>query len=547
MFHYLRVVLTLIVVLALFDVPVSAQDPEPVPPQEARIRDATEYTKAYGVELDEALQRLSLQDTIGDLNYQLRANEADSFAGLWIQHNPAFKVVVKFTGAGQKIISPYLENSLLAELVEVQTADVSLAMLETTQKEAMQRISLLDIRVDSSINIQTGVVELYVLDRDEFEESLQELDLQLPNHVEVIVVKHLLQPTSNIYGGLSWDNVVCTIGFSVQSYNRELGVTTAGHCGNTPPTPEIDFFYDSLLVPHRQTAFSGNADIQWHAALNHTVRSWIYDGSYNRPITQTKVRAYQTEGEWVCHYGRTTLYGCGNIISTSYIGTPPDSTWTYIVVDNPSNIDLSEPGDSGGPWFNGYTAYGTMVGQLGNWGVYMAINYIDALNVNVYTEKETYLPDVRNSNGWLSNITIRYTGTSGRAVSTIYLDNNGNYVNGSKDECFLGPNQSCTVTPPSGFNGSAIVDGSEDVSVVVVNERDSQSQRTSYTGILPGGSGGDIGWEEAGSTLYAPSSSVVITDVHRSSISSTREEGPPLPPSPTTMTTAFSGRGEVTR
>lgn len=122
-----------------------------------------------------------------------------------------------------------------------------------------------------------------------------------------------------------------------------------------------------------------------------------------------------------------------------------------------------------------------MVGQLGNWGVYMAINYIDALNVNVYTGKETYLPDVRNSNGWLSNITIRYTGTSGRAVSTIYLDNNGNYVNGSKDECFLGPNQSCTVTPPSGFNGSAIVDGSEDVSVVV--ETSNTNGRFAYSGI----------------------------------------------------------------
>ncbi|MBI1295038.1 hypothetical protein GC175_08775 [bacterium] len=136
-------------------------------------------------------------------------------------------------------------------------------------------------------------------------------------------------------------------------------------------------------------------------------------------------------------------------------------------------------------------------------GFYMPIDYIDALSVNVYTGKETYLPDVRNSNGWLSNITIRYTGSLARSVTTVYLDNSGNYVPASKDECFLGQNQSCTVTPPANFEGSAVIDGSDDLSVVVYT--DGAARGSLDNGFAPQlGGVGDATFEQAGTVLYAP-------------------------------------------
>ncbi len=111
MFRYLHVAITLFVVLSLSVIPIWAQEPapEPDPAEDARRQDATEYAKTYGVDLDEALWRLAFQDEIGNLNYQLTTNEEEAFAGLWIQHSPTFKVIVKFIGDGQKIILPYIQ------------------------------------------------------------------------------------------------------------------------------------------------------------------------------------------------------------------------------------------------------------------------------------------------------------------------------------------------------------------------------------------------------------------------------------------------------
>ena len=40
---------------------------------------------------------------------------------------------------------------------------------------------------------------------------------------------------------------------------------------------------------------------------------------------------------------------------------------------------------SGGPWFSGNTAYGITVAEVGDKALYMAINYIDILDVSVLT------------------------------------------------------------------------------------------------------------------------------------------------------------------
>lgn len=62
-------------------------------------------------------------------------------------------------------------------------------------------------------------------------------------------------------------------------------------------------------------------------------------------------------------------------------------TWsaTWILVQRGA-VDLVEGGDSGGPWMVGNTAYGITMGQWDKKGIYMAINYIDILDVTVLTE-----------------------------------------------------------------------------------------------------------------------------------------------------------------
>src|SRR5687767_8522623 len=72
-----------------------------------------------GVSTDEAPRRSSLD--ISDLNQLLQKQETATFAGLWIQHVPDYRVYAAFTHDGQKAIQPYLENTDLEGIVEVRT------------------------------------------------------------------------------------------------------------------------------------------------------------------------------------------------------------------------------------------------------------------------------------------------------------------------------------------------------------------------------------------------------------------------------------------
>lgn len=74
------------------------------------------YARAYCVSVEEAERRMAIQlrdsigpktepgrpprpprDSIGAINGTLQEKEAGTFAGLWIQHRPDYRVVVAFT------------------------------------------------------------------------------------------------------------------------------------------------------------------------------------------------------------------------------------------------------------------------------------------------------------------------------------------------------------------------------------------------------------------------------------------------------------------
>ncbi|MBI5962692.1 MAG: hypothetical protein HY863_04395 [Chloroflexi bacterium] len=68
--------------------------------------DAETYAKNYGISLDEAFRRFHLQDVAGELQATLREKEADTFASIWLEHTPEFKIVVLFTRDAERTIQP---------------------------------------------------------------------------------------------------------------------------------------------------------------------------------------------------------------------------------------------------------------------------------------------------------------------------------------------------------------------------------------------------------------------------------------------------------
>ena len=168
-----------------YPTPLSTEDvPEGVSP--ALARDAQWYADQYGVELPEAITRLTLQEPIGKMGAAIEANEKGTFAGLWIQHEPDYRVVVAFTKDGEGTVLKYIRDERLREIIEVRTAEATLRHLQDAQMKASRLVRGLGFQTASGINVFENRVEIYAADRTALEEALRENGKTLPDHVVII-------------------------------------------------------------------------------------------------------------------------------------------------------------------------------------------------------------------------------------------------------------------------------------------------------------------------------------------------------------------------
>jgi hypothetical protein len=157
-------------------------------------QDAYTYAQEQGIGLEEAMGRMQNQDSIGLLQEQLINNESDTFAGLWIQHEPSYRLVVAFTREGEATLASYIAGTSLEEIVEIRPADVTYKELQTIQVQVSRLLEPLVIPVSSGINIQENIVDVYVTDMAAFEAGLQAHGIQLPPHVNITT---LYEPLGN--------------------------------------------------------------------------------------------------------------------------------------------------------------------------------------------------------------------------------------------------------------------------------------------------------------------------------------------------------------
>jgi hypothetical protein len=157
-------------------------------------QDAAALAASLGITTDEALRRLELQPKIGELDDALTREQPERFAGLWIQHQPAYRVVVAFTRDGEATLAPYLVGSPLAAVIEVRSAQATLAELRAAQAQAQRLVDALDLPFGSGINLPANQVELHVTDRPRFEQRLAASGLSLPAHVVAVTTYEPLGP-----------------------------------------------------------------------------------------------------------------------------------------------------------------------------------------------------------------------------------------------------------------------------------------------------------------------------------------------------------------
>jgi hypothetical protein len=194
--------LVVIIVATLWLLPASsptqtASEPltcPPLPENDALRIDAQYYANDFGVSIDEAVCRLSLQGEVGPLGAALRSREPDTYAGLWIHHEPDFGVTVLFTENPEATLAPYVIDHPLEGIIKARKAEASLRYLEQAQNQAHDLASATGIRVESGINVPENRVELYVIDVKSLTRALREAGSRLPDHVKIIKVDQHSSP-----------------------------------------------------------------------------------------------------------------------------------------------------------------------------------------------------------------------------------------------------------------------------------------------------------------------------------------------------------------
>ena len=170
-------------VIVLQRTPESLPDVSP-----ALVEDARSYAEDYGVSLDEAIGRLAGQEAIGALGQELQSRESATFGGLWIQHNPDYRIVVAFVRDGEETIRPYLEGTSVSGIVEVRQVKKSLVELRRTREKAKEMVKELGFKPGSGLDIRNNMVQLYLTAKEieELEMDLRKAGLTLPDNVELV-------------------------------------------------------------------------------------------------------------------------------------------------------------------------------------------------------------------------------------------------------------------------------------------------------------------------------------------------------------------------
>ena len=350
------------------------------PVAEAESNDAAWYATRYGVSTEEAAQFLDLEVLAGQLDAALSKNEADSFGGLWIEHEPMFTVQVRMLPGTESRVDKYAEplGQDLAALVRVQARDITLEELAKQQAELHKLISG-SVDFASRINVEEAQVQVDVFS----DEALNEVAQSVPSNVLVVLSEEPEVPMVAIYGGLNLSNIGCTSGFSMVSTTSPSieGVSTAGHCDNNPT-------WQGNNLPLLDAQWSGALDAQWHSTPGLTDPNKFNSGIDVRTVLNVYSRAEQAQGSTLCKWGYGSGYHCFTLTNKNYDpteGCVPNSTSTWMYGYNGRDPNVSDHGDSGGPVFKNNGAYGTVAcgRDSGHVVIYMASNYFTTIGARI--------------------------------------------------------------------------------------------------------------------------------------------------------------------
>jgi hypothetical protein len=387
----------------------------------------THLMKAYGLPKAEAQMRIDLQADVMALSERLNAEGDPSYADMYIQHEPVFKIVVMFADAKDR--KPFLESldPKIRRYVQLQQAKKSRGAVARELEEINAALRRLEIPFTSEYDLQAERFVVTV----ETAAAAQQVQAALPEtrKVETVVEvspvpKPEAAPTGQqagdrFYGGnpvytsKSTSGGYCSLGYGVGYTSggvAKKGILTSGHCPSTMHV-NVSGHWVTLsgpIVDKPQRAVDGIADKYdyqiWETTgvtVDNTIAYKDKNGIPEFPASGTfRMTAISTflnqkAGMVVCKSGETTGITCGEITNGNLTY---DGVAGWIEVSRTQQADISEDGDSGGPWFY-YPGTSTTITGVGvhtagagtgysSVAVYMPIDYINDHISSVNTLKQ---------------------------------------------------------------------------------------------------------------------------------------------------------------
>jgi len=148
------------------------------------------YANCFGISKNEAKRRLKLDEKVGDLGEKLQQDNPDTFAGMWLEHTPRYRLVANFTAYPKKNISEYITDPEVVAFIDIEvTATVSLADLRKMRDEAVEALASEGIsHLNSDIDVEKNQVELYVLRNDYLKsiKALKKRGKRFPANIKII-------------------------------------------------------------------------------------------------------------------------------------------------------------------------------------------------------------------------------------------------------------------------------------------------------------------------------------------------------------------------
>ena len=364
---------------------------QPVETQaQALADDAEQYAAQFGVPLDEALRRLKAeQDSVATTN-AIALEFADRLAGISIQHQPDFRIVVLLTGD-----SPVPDRQAAGVPIVFRTG----AKATHAQAVAAMRKHLIDLRADlpnargAGYDQRTGEVVLLVTAEDAQKFGIDEIRTRAEQVGGVpvrVIINELNEANMTVDGGGRVEGLssvtsrrnLCTTAFVVTN-GETNAITTAAHCPDE--LTYVDRDGRNVTLPMVGSWGAAYRDVQINGSPDSPLPLFYSNrgaGILRRVVTWRNVASTRA-GDFVCHYGESSGYSCATVELTDYAppgdlcGGPCFPTW--VTVKGPSCIG----GDSGGPVFSGEVAFGIAKG----------INYASGRQCLFYYYMSTdYLP-----------------------------------------------------------------------------------------------------------------------------------------------------------